>query len=223
MTLEGSDRGSNIVEGPFDGQYGQWSLTQADADGVMIYRVALAVMALAMSSVATLALTAGSDVPSLAYDALYFTSTAAFGVALANIHIYMKPMHNLLKASWGVGAAASVALCLSPLLTNGLVQDTYAHPALLLAIGWQFVALTGLFVKEAFCFGRFEALSLIALVPVLAGGHFLGVLPDTVERGGAAAFAALFLLFAARKFMQPARDDIGDMSVFHHLAKGGEL
>lgn len=220
-SAEGSDK---ILEGPIPGKYGEWYLKQSDANGVFVYRVAVASMSLCMSAVAALAVTKGSDVPPYVYDALYFVNLASFGVALQTIHIYMKPLHNALKALWGLGLAASVALSLSPLLSgNGIVMETYNHPALLLAIGWQFVALTGLFIKEAACFGRFEAISLIFLIPFLAGGHFIGFLPASVETYGAIGFAAFFLLFSARKFMQPAKDDIGDMSVFEHLAKGGTL
>jgi uncharacterized integral membrane protein len=48
-------------------------------------------------------------------------------------------------------------------------------------------------------------------------------LPAQAEVGGSIAFAALFLLFAARKFRQNPRDDLGDKSVFDHLERGGTL
>lgn len=224
MALDNAEGGDKILEGPIPGKYGDWYLKQSDANGVLVYRVAVASMALCMSAAAALAVTKGTEVPSSVYDALYFVNLASFGVALQTIHIYMKPLHNALKVLWGLGLAASVALSLSPLLSgNGIVVETYNHPALLLAIGWQFIALTGLFIKEAACFGRFEAITLIFLTPFLAGGHFIGFLPDSLETSGAIGYAAFFLLFSARKFMQPATDDIGDMSVFDHLAKGGTL
>lgn len=224
MALGNADSEDKILEGPIEGKFGNWYLRQSDANGVLVYRAAVASMSLCMSAAAALAVTKGTEIPSLVYDALYFANLASFGVALQTIHIYMKPLHNALKTLWGLALASSVALSLSPLLSgNGLVVEVYNHPALLLAIGWQFVALTGLFIKEAACFGRFEAISLIFLVPFLAGGHFLGFLPSSLESYGAIGFAAFFLLFSARKFTQPAKDDIGDMSVFEHLAKGGTL
>lgn len=224
MAMGSADSNDKILEGPIEGKFGEWYLRQSDANGVLTYRAAVASMAICMSASAALAVTKGADIPSSVYDALYFVNLASFGVALQTIHIYMKPLHNMLKVLWGLGLAASVGLSLSPLLSgNGLVMEVYNHPALLLAIGWQFVALTGLFIKEAACFGRIEAISLIFLVPFLAGGHFLGFLPHAVENYGAIGFAAFFLLFSARKFTQPAKDDIGDMSVFEHLAKGGTL
>lgn len=224
MALQNADPNDKILEGPFEGKFGNWYLRQSDANGVLGYRVAVAVMALCMSASVGLAVTKGGEVSSSVYDALYFTNLAAFGVALQQIHIYMTPLHNALKVLWGLGLAASIGLAASPVLgEGGLVLGVYEHPALLLAVGWQFVALTGLFIKEAACFGRFEAISLIFLVPLLAGGHFLGFLPESVESFSAVAFAVSFLFFSARKFMQPATDDIGDMSVFDHLARGGTL
>ncbi|CDF38081.1 unnamed protein product [Chondrus crispus] len=224
MALQNADPNDKILEGPFQGKFGDWYLRQSDANGVLGYRLAVAAMAVCMSASVGLAVTKGTEIPSSVYDALYFTNLVSFGVALQTIHIYMKPLHNALKVLWGLALAASIGLAVSPLLGgDGLVMAVYEHPALLLAVGWQFVALTGLFIKEAACFGRVEAISLIFLVPALAGGHFLGFLPGNVESSGAVAFAAFFLLFSARKFMQPATDDIGDMSVFEYLAKGGSL
>lgn len=221
MTADASP--SEILEGPFDGQYGQWYLTKADADGVAVYRSALAVMSAAFALLAGLALVPGIEAPSAAYDFLYVLSTGAFAVALQTIHIYLRPLHQALKALWLLGAAGALVLLVSPLTDHSIVLTTYSHPAAMLAIGWQFIALTGLFIKEAFCFGQLEALALIALTPILTGGHFLGVLPSNVESIGSIMYAASFIYFSVRKFMQPAREDLGDLSVFEHLAKGGEL
>lgn len=226
MTLNPTtpDKNDKVLEGPISGVYGDWYFRQSDATGVQIYRSALSAMAISTSVAAGLALTTGAQAPAHVYDFLYCINLAAFGVALQTIHIYLKPLHNMLKLLWSISIAASLALAVSPLLgAEGLVVSVYDHPALLLAVGWQFVALAGLFVKEALCFGRLEAVGLIGLVPLLAGGHFLGVLSDDMHRYGALAFVGLFLLFSARKLTQNKRDDLGDLSVFEHLAKGGTL
>jgi uncharacterized integral membrane protein len=224
-----SDESSRVVDGPFDGMYGQWYLTQSDVDGIALYRGSLAVCA-ALVTAGVAGGLSGVDVPPCAWDALYFGAAGAFAVALATIHIYLKPAHNFLKALHGGGVAASVVIALSlvygsstDVSSGGLVMEVLAKPELLLAVGWQFVALTGLFFKEAVCFQRTEALALGLLVPVLTGGHFLRILPAQAEVGGSIAFAALFLLFAARKFRQNPRDDLGDKSVFDHLERGGTL
>lgn len=156
-------------------------------------------------------------------DTLYFLDIAFFTVALRNIHIYMKPMHNMLHILNLAGLLGSLVLKVSPLLDHGLVVGLYERPALLLASGWWFVALTGLFFKEAACFGRVEAIALAVLVPVLTGGHFVGVLSEQMKVWGGGTFVALFVVFAIRKLLQERLDDVGDLSVFEHLAKGGEL
>jgi len=61
------------------------------------------------------------------------------------------------------------------------VLSTFEKPELLLASGWVFVALTGLFFKEWACFQRTEASAGFALVPIVTGGHFLGILPPQAE------------------------------------------
>lgn len=156
-------------------------------------------------------------------DTLYFLDIVLFTVALRNIHIYMKPMHNMLHILSLAGLVGSLVIKVSPLLDHGLVIGLYERPALLLATGWWFVALTGLFFKEALCFGRLEAIALAVLIPVLTGGHFVGVLSEQMKVWGGGVFVALFAVFAARKLVQERLDDVGDLSVFEHLAKGGEL
>lgn len=209
--------------GPYKGQFGSWYLRQGDVDGVNTYRLCLLLSALSAATGTGLALTEGNTVPATVYDGLALASSLAFGGALQTIHIYAKPLHQLLKILWLAGFVGAVALATSPLTEHSVVPAVIDHPALLLAVGWQLVALTGLFVKEFFCFHRTEASLLIALVPLLSGGHFFQILPLSLERPGTAVFAALFVFFALRKFSQPATDDIGDMSVFDHLEKNGSV
>lgn len=216
---EVTSRGAKIVGGPFDGQYGPWYLKQSDVDGVNVYRVCLLISSLSAAAATTLSLTAGQTASSVTYDALALISSLAFGGALQTIHIYAKPLHNLLKILWVAGFAGAIALAASPLTNHTVTQAVLERPALLLAVGWQLVALTGLFVKEAVCFGRTEATLLIALVPALSAGHFLQIAPLALERPAAGLFAALFVFFSLRKFTQPPTDDIGDMSIFEYLKK----
>ena len=46
------------------------------------------------------------------------------------------------------------------------------------------------------------------------GGHLTGLLSNDVETVLAAAFTVTYLVFAARKYTQAIKDDIGDKSVF---------
>lgn len=222
MSLSPDTATNKILQGPLDGRYGPWYFRQSDANDVLTYRLSLGAMALTTTSSLALALT--NHTAPLLHDSLYFATLAFFGLALNKIHIYMKPMHDLLKTLWLLGLLGSLALSVSPLTgAQGLVHAIMSHPALLLASGWWFVALTGLFVKEAACFGRLEAIALIALVPALTGGHFISLLSHEAEVYGAALFSAVFIFFSIRKLLQDTLDDVGDMSVFEHLAKGGEL
>lgn len=222
-TSPSSSSSEKVLSGPYAGKYGDWYLTKGDATGVQTYRAALAGMSMSAALSILLALSLGRSVSPLVYDALFGVCTISFGIALQTIHIYLRPLHNALKVCWGLGALGSIVLLASPLTDHSIVMSVQDHPVLLLAVGWQMIALTGLFIKEAACFGRREAAGLIALTPLLSAGKFLNVLPETVEQGGAAVFAVLFLVFAARKFTQPTTDDLGDKSVFDHLEKGGEL
>ncbi|PXF42254.1 hypothetical protein BWQ96_07973 [Gracilariopsis chorda] len=210
-----STKASEVIEGPFQGAYGNWYLTRADVTDVQVYRAALGVVCVAQSACILLAI-AQAPVPSYVYDALFVLGTGAFGVALSKIHIYMKPLHTALKFLWVAGLLGAIAILATE---HALVPLVYEKPVLLLATGWQFVALTGVFIKEAFCFGRAEAIGLTALIPVLLGGHFLGILPDSLEQGGGLVFVATFLYFCWRKFTQGVKDDVGDLSVFQYLAK----
>lgn len=227
--VDGPGRGDRVIDGPFPGHYGQWSLTQADVDGVLAYRASLAVSA-AAAAVAVVLLAAGGEgalrEQGVLFDLLYFVGIAGFGASLQYIHIYIKPAHDALKAVFGAGAALSLVMALVFAIQNGVggfVEAVATQPALMLGVGWVFVAATGLFFKEAVCFGRTEAIVLGLLGPVLSGGHFLGVLDPSFERAGCAAFAATYAFFATRKFMQDPKDDLGDKSVFDHLARGGSL
>lgn len=103
---------------------------------------------------------------------------------------------------WGSGVVGALAvLALDP--SHHLVTSTFEHAELLLASGWVFVALTGLFFKEFACFQRWEASALFAIVPLLTGGHFLHIVPSNIEHALAVALSSIFVFFAVRKFSQP--------------------
>jgi hypothetical protein len=117
-----------VVEGPFEGQFGEWIVDQDDAAEVIIYRSSLVVAALSVAAAASMALLPGvlgtSDAPSWAFDASAAAFFASFGVSLSTIHIYMKPMHNFLKALWAAGALGAVlVLAVSP--SHSLVVESF--------------------------------------------------------------------------------------------------
>jgi uncharacterized integral membrane protein len=84
------------------------------------------------------------------------------------------------QALWAAGVLGSIVAWAS-IPSHHLVVYTYDHPELLLASGWVFVSLTGLFFKEFACFQRWEASVLFALIPLLTGGHFLNIFSPNIE------------------------------------------
>jgi uncharacterized integral membrane protein len=200
----------------YQGQFGKFTVTRADRLGVVIYRGALLVAALSVAVAALLALSA--DFTALTYTLLSVAFTLfalALGVALLTIHIYLSVLHRALQVFWAIGCLA--ALWISWHRSSPLALAVYGNGMDLLAVGWLFVALTGLYIKEAFCFNHWETKVLTGILPLLFGGHWLHLLTPMVERGLLLSWAVLFLVFAARKLVQPIPPDIGDKSVFEYL------
>ncbi|MGB3308794.1 MAG: DUF2301 domain-containing membrane protein [Nodosilinea sp.] len=209
---------SAINETPvtYSGQFGDYTITAADRRGVVLYRAGLMVAALAFGAGAAIALFFNQN-PTLvqAISIFYTLFWLGLGLSLATIHIYLVPLHRLLQGVWLGGGLASLAL--SHGIDGPLAQTVMSTPAVLWGIGFTFVALTGIFFKEAFCFDRLETKLLTPLVPLLLLGHLAGWLPLGVEQGLLAAWTVLFLVFALRKAVQPIVPDIGDKSVFTYL------
>ncbi|HSM80778.1 MAG TPA: DUF2301 domain-containing membrane protein [Nodosilinea sp.] len=200
----------------YSGQFGDYTITQADRRGVVLYRAGLATAAVAFAGGAAIALLSPQN-PTLVQgiSLLYSLFWLGLGLSLATIHIYLVPLHRLLQGFWLVGGLASLAL--SHGIDGPLAQTVVAQPQVLWGLGFTFAALTGIFFKEAFCFDRLETKLLTPLVPLLLLGHLFGWLPAGAKQGLLAAWAILFLVFALRKVVQPIVPDIGDKSVFDYL------
>jgi uncharacterized integral membrane protein len=210
------DSAGNDTAVVYSGQFGDYTITAGDRRGVVLYRAGLVVAALTFGAGTAIALFFPNN-PTLvqAISALYTLFWLALGLSLATIHIYLVPLHRLLQAAWLVGGAAS--LVLSHGIDGPLAQTVMQMPEVLWGLGFTFVALTGIFFKEAFCFDRLETKLLTPLVPLLLLGHLAGWLPLGVEQGLLATWAVLFLVFALRKVVQPIVPDIGDKSLFTYL------
>lgn len=200
----------------YQGQFGDFTITQSDRTGVIIYRTGLLVTALSFALGSFLVILSG-DSPTVlqALTPLYAIFWVALGVSLATIHIYMAALHRALQIFWGIGGIAATALGIST--SEPLALFVYHHPTTIFGIGFTFAALTGIYFKEAFCFNRFETKFLTPLVPMLLLGHLTGVLPIAWEPVLLGLWAALFVVFALRKVVQSIPDDIGDKSVFTYL------
>jgi len=200
----------------YKGQFGDYVITDEDRRGVLAYRGSLVLAAASVAASAGLVCLSAPDQSSVTLTALYLTFCASLGISLATIHIYIEPLHQFLQALWAVGTISALTIGIAD-QSSTLVSNIYTHPILLLASGWTFVAMTGLFFKEAFCFARAEAFVLTLLVPVLVGGHFFRILPQSAETPLLVAVALMFSIFAGRKFTQLPEEDIGDKSVFDYI------
>lgn len=197
----------------YQGQFGEFTVTSDDRTGVVIYRTGLMVAALSFAIASVLALLDNTSLQVL--TPLIACFCVALGVSLLTIHIYLAVLHRLLQVFWTIGSIAILTLALSS--SEPLALTVYNHPTALFGVGFTFVALTGIYFKEAFCFNRLETKILTPLVPVLLLGHLVGILPVQWERIMLAIWAVLFVVFALRKAVQPIPPDIGDKSVFAYL------
>ncbi|MEI2577619.1 DUF2301 domain-containing membrane protein [Scytonema sp. PRP1] len=198
----------------YQGQFGEFTLTEGDRTGVIIYRAGLMVAALSFAIGSALVVLNNNPNFQL-LTPLYACFSLALGVSLLTIHIYMAFLHRLLQVFWGIGSITAVILALSS--STPLAVTVYTQPLTLLGVGFTFVALTGIYFKEAFCFNRLETKILTPIVPVLLLGHMLGVLPTQGEQVLLGLWAILFVVFAVRKAIQAIPPDIGDKSVFEYL------
>ncbi len=198
----------------YQGQFGEFTINQSDRNGVIIYRAGLMIAALSFAVGSALALL-NNNLSIL--TPLYACFSLALGVSLWTIHIYMAPLHRLLQIFWAIGSITSVVLAFSN--SEPLAVTVYNQPLTLFGVGFTFVALTGIYFKEAVCFNRLEAKVLTLTVPLLLLGHLIGILPTVGEQVLLGTWAVLFLVFALRKAMQAIPPDIGDKSVFAYLKK----
>ncbi len=200
----------------YEGQFGTFTVDKGDRQEVILYRAGLAIAATSFAAAVGCVLLDLEATPWIA-TVCYAVMWCALGVSFFKIHIYLRPLHQALKVFWAIGGVASLAIAL--LYSTPLALTAYAQPLTIFGIGFTFAALTGIFVKEAFCFNRLETKFLVFIVPGLLLGHMAGVLSVSTERGMLAVWAVLFAVFAVRKAIQPIPPDIGDKSVFEYLEK----
>ncbi|MCT7952118.1 DUF2301 domain-containing membrane protein [Ancylothrix sp. C2] len=206
-----------LPEKVYQGQFGEFTITEADKAGVAVYRSGLMVAALCFVAGVSWVLLGGER--GVVLDVLFVGFYGGLGVSLWTIHIYLEVLHRLLQVFWLVGGLT--ALVVKGRFEGPVVVAVYEHPLWLLGVGFVFAALTGIYFKEAFCFNRLETKVLTPLVPVLLLGHLLKVVPVEAEAVLLGIWGVLFLVFALRKVWQEMPDDIGDKSVFEYLHNGG--
>ncbi|MCM1982867.1 DUF2301 domain-containing membrane protein [Lyngbya confervoides] len=200
----------------YEGQFGSFTVDRSDRLSVVVYRGGIVLSAVALVSGTLLWFLLGTASLTL-LGLLYGLFCLGLGLSLFTIHIYLKPLHRALQLCWGIGCLGSVWVATHS--STPFLQSLYDRPEALLLSGWVFVALTGIFFKEAFCFNRWETKFLTFLLPLLLGGHWLNLLPAPLEGGLLGAWCMLMLIFALRKLIQPIPPDLGDKSVFEYLAQ----
>lgn len=200
----------------YQGQFGDFEITQRDHLSVIIYRSALAIAALCFSAGAILVIFQSTNSEVFHWLTwLYVGFSVALGVALWTIHIYLELLHRILQIFWAIGTIAAIIVI--SYFPEPLAIAVYDHPIALIGVGFSFAALTGIFFKETFCFNRFETKFLVPLLPVLILGHLVNILPVAIEQSLLVAWAVFFMIFATRKAFQEIPSDIGDKSVFVYL------
>ena len=196
----------------FEGVYGPYVINEMDRREVQNYRFALLLSGLSLLSGILNWWLIGARWASI--WAIPFA--LGVGLALKWIHIYLKPLHQLLQLFWLLGCLGWIAL----MATKGLPASLPAiaeQPLWLLAIGPLFAALAGIGFKEFFCFQQPEAIGLTLLLPVALLGRLLGLMPATPCLTLIGVSAVLLVLLACRKFGIAAAADVGDKSVFAYL------
>jgi uncharacterized integral membrane protein len=202
----------------YQGQFGEFTITDADRREVILYRAGLAIAGLSFAIGVGLILGIGNDPLVLQLlTPLFMLFSAGLGLSLWTIHIYFKVLHRVLQLFWMIGSISAVVFTIYS--AEPLAVFVYQQPFSILGVGFVFAALTGIFFKEGFCFGRLETKLLTPLLPVLLLGHMFSFLPVSIEQAMLVAWAGLFLVFAFRKVIQAIPPDIGDKSVFEHLSK----
>ncbi len=205
----------------YQGQFGNFTITDRDRQSVVIYRGSLLVAAISFGIGSIAVLLQSSEVAGTKSQVLnlvnwlYIAFSISLGIALATIHIYMAVLHRTLQLFWAIGCMSALVLVFQH--HEPIASIVYDRPLTILGVGFTFAALTGIFFKEAFCFNRFETKILTFTVPFLLLGHLTNALPQMAEAILLAIWAGLFLIFAVRKVIQQIPPDIGDKSVFEYL------
>lgn len=214
MTVEILDSQTPI----YQGQYGEFTITQGDRTEVIIYRLGLLLAGLSFGAGSILILWKGANSSVLEIlTPLFGVFALSLGISLVTIHIYLAFLHKMLKIFWLIGTIFS--LILFSQIDEPLALFVYNNPLSIFGIGFIFVALTGIFFKEAFCFNRIETKFLTFIVPTLLLGHLTNILPVKIELFLLSTWTGLFIIFVMRKLIQPIPPDIGDKSVFTYLKK----
>ena len=144
------------------------------------------------------------------------------GLSLKWIHIYLRPLHQILTISWAIGCIGFLILSYHFGVTN-LINGIRENQKSILLIGPLFASLTGIVFKEFFCFRRIEAIGLTIFIPIALIGYLTELANESFTFVMLVVSSLLLLILGIRKFNLPAEADIGDKSVFDFLESQRKL
>ena len=194
------------------GIYGVYTITIKDQEEVKLYRFSLLFSSLAFFIGLAQWIFLG---PSLVW--IWLVGMAlGIGTSLKWIHIYLRPLHNMLKIFWGIGFL-SIMAALIIVGPKNLITTLSTNTIWLIPIGPLFAALTGLGFKEFFCFRRPEAIGVTLLIPIALLGHLTQSISGETVMTILIISSLFYLVLALRKFGMDASSDIGDKSIFEYL------
>ena len=148
--------------------------------------------------------------------------TISIGLSLKWIHIYLRPLHQLLTIFWVLGCIGLLILLYHFGVTN-FIYGLRENPKLILLICPLFASLTGIGFKEFFCFRRIEAIGITIFIPLALIGYLTELTNEKFTFIMLVVSSLLLLLMGIRKFNLPAEADIGDKSVFDFLESQRKL
>lgn len=89
-----------------------------------------------------------------------------------------------------------------------------SHREAVWLVGPLFASVTGLGIKEGLCYGTPAAAGILLVTPLLCLGHLTGLMPEAGTDFLLITFNLLAVAFAAGKYTQTLRGDIGDKTIF---------
>ena len=197
---------------PIKGVYGDYIVTTIDKKEVLFYRLSILSCGLFFSLGLLEWFTNGSS-----QIWIYFAGLAiSLGLSLKWIHIYLRPLHQVLIFFWIIGRIGLGIVAYHFGLTK-IIYGLKENPKWLFLVGPLFVSLTGVGFKEFFCFRRIEAIGITIFIPIALIGHLTELSNENFTFVLLVISSLLLFLMGIRKFDLPAEADIGDKSVFDFL------
>ena len=200
------------------GAYGDFIVTSDDKKEVLCYRLSILSCGLFFLIGIAQWVTNGSN-----QIWIYIVGMSiSIGLSLKWIHIYLRPLHQILIIFWALGCIGLLILSYHFGVTK-LMYGLRENPKSILLIGPLFASLTGIGFKEFFCFRRIEAIGITIFIPIALIGYLTELTNERFTFTMLVVSSLLLLIMGIKKFNLPAEADIGDKSVFDFLESQRKL